>query len=376
MAAQQPQGQSDNSMSIIWMIVFIFAFIFIIWHAFSEQIITAYLKLKLLEIALISNFTDVLAPMAQWIHSVSPAALDFKSLEEVSNAVGVYVRWPVLVVLAGFSLVLFLGGTKNRFRNHYDMQRLAKEEADNWPLINATIRLNLADKHVEKGQWAMAMTPMDFSKKHKLLKVEMKNTGEFGLKKDIRPVATVIRGRANKAFARQLGPTWTRAEDLPLYGRTLFAIFAARALGDREAANALLRQIAESAGAGKKLDFRGADDLLKRHVNDKKIKKVVDGYSYVYTVMAAMLDFARGDGVLASAEFIWLKALDRPLWFMLNTVGRQTAPAEIAGPFSHWQAEKAIGHKLNFPMVEEATNALELAIEEMHYLPDDDEVIH
>lgn len=376
MAAQQQQGQSDNSMSVIWVVVFFFVVIAALWYAFSEQIITAYLQLKLLEISLVNVFTDALGPMEQWIHRTSPAALNLKSLEEIGNSVGYYLRWPVLAILSGFSMVLFLGGIKNRFRNTYDMTRLAKEETENWPLLNATSRLNLVNEHVEKGQWAMAMTPMDFSKKHKLLKVEMQNTGEFGLKKDIRAVATVVRGRATKAFARQLGQTWTRAEDLPLYGRTLFAIFAAKAMGDREDAQALLTQIAESAGAGKKLNFRGADALLARYVEDKKIKKVVGSYGYVYTVMASMLEFARGDGVLASAEFIWLKALDRPLWFMLNTVGRQTAPAEIAGPFSHWQAERAIGHKLNFPMVEEATNALELAMEEMHYLPDEDEVIH
>ena len=376
MAAQQQSGQSDNSMSVIWIIVFAFAVIAAVWYVFSEQIIRAYLQLKLLEISLVNVFTDALRPLQQWIHQVPPTSLDIQTLQKIGNAVGYYLRWPVLVILSGLSIVLFLGGTKNRFRTTYDMTRLAKEEAVNWPLINATNRLNLVDKHVEKGQWAMAMTPMAFSKKHKLLKIEMKNTGEFGLKKDIRPVATVIRGRASKVFARQLGPTWTRAEDLPLYARTLFAIFSAKALGDRENAHALLEQIAVSAGAGKKLDFRGADELLKCHVNDKKVKKVVENHGYVYTVMASMLEFARGDGVLASAEFIWLKALDRPLWFMLNTVGRQTAPAEVAGPFSHWQSERAIGHKLNFPMVEEATNALELAIEEMHYLPDEDEVIH
>lgn len=375
MAAQQQQGQSDNSLSIMWGIAFIFAAILLIWYVFSAEIITGYLKLKLFEIALLNTFVNVLDPLVQWIYTVSPAELNFKSLEAVGNEVGYYLKWPLSIILVGLSMILFVGGTKNRFRNIYDMQKLAHEERDNWPLLNATNRLNLVEQHVEKGEWAMAMTPMDFAKKHKLLKVELKNMGEFGLKKDIRPVATVLRGRASKAFAKQLGRPWTDARDLPLYARALFSIFAAKAVGKRKEADKLLEQIAISAGAGKKLNFKGADELLKRYVKHKKINKVVEKHAYVYTVMSSMLDFARGDGVLASAEFIWLKTLDRTLWFMLNTVGRQTAPPEVAGVFAHWQAEKAIGHRLNFPMVEEATNALELAIEEMHYLPDEDEVI-
>ena len=57
-------------------------------------------------------------------------------------------------------------------------------------------------------------------------------------------------------------------------------------------------------------------------------------------LIASLLEMARIDGVLASAEFLWLKPVDRRMWYMLNCVGRQTAVAEIAGLFAHWQAEK------------------------------------
>jgi intracellular multiplication protein IcmP len=56
---------------------------------------------------------------------------------------------------------------------------------------------------------------------------------------------------------------------------------------------------------------------------------------------------------------------------MLNTVGRQTPFVEVAGPFAHWVAEKQIGRRLLVPMVEEATNALELSLKEIIYHPDE-----
>ena len=88
-------------------------------------------------------------------------------------------------------------------------------------------------------------------------------------------------------------------------------------------------------------------------------------------MMASMLEGAREDGVQASADFLWVKPLDRRFWYMMNTVGRQTPYVEVAGPFAHWIAEKEAGRKLLVPMVEEATNALELALKEVVYRPDE-----
>ena len=58
---------------------------------------------------------------------------------------------------------------------------------------------------------------------------------------------------------------------------------------------------------------------------------------------------------------------------MLNTVGRQTPFVEVAGPFAHWVAEKEMGKRLLVPMVEEATNALELALKDIIYKQDEPE---
>ena len=57
--------------------------------------------------------------------------------------------------------------------------------------------------------------------------------------------------------------------------------------------------------------------------------------SYALTLMGSMLELARADGVLAVAEFIWLKPVDRRLWYMLGSAGRQTPFVEVSGPSSH-----------------------------------------
>ena len=56
---------------------------------------------------------------------------------------------------------------------------------------------------------------------------------------------------------------------------------------------------------------------------------------------------------------------------MLSSVGRPTAFAEAAGPFAHWKVEKRLRRPLKTPVVEEAVTALEIAIAEVIYKPDE-----
>jgi intracellular multiplication protein IcmP len=176
------------------------------------------------------------------------------------------------------------------------------------------------------------------------------------------------RGQTNKVFIMQLGPLWHSVDRLPPHVRALFAIFAGRHNSDPGAV-ALLKQLSSSATT--KLDFTGVDQLLKKYIDTKPVQQVIQSHAYILTVMASMLVLARLDGVQASADFLWLKPLDRRLWYTLNTVGRQTPFTEVAGIFAHWVAEKELGKKLQIPMVEEATNALELALKEIIYKPDE-----
>ena len=70
-----------------------------------------------------------------------------------------------------------------------------------------------------------------------------------------------------------------------------------------------------------------------------------------------------------SAEFLWLKPIDRRLWYMLNCIGRQTPYPEVGGPFAHWRAEQVMGRPSLTPMIDEAIKALEGAIREVKLTP-------
>lgn len=372
-APQQAGNQGDNSTSILWITAAIFAVIGVIWFMFRDAIIYYFLHLKLLEIDFLALFNEAyFAPIKAQVHAALPriSTLTFNDLLSIGTNVGDILRYPLLVILIICAFVVYFSNNARMYRHTYSMRTLSKLEKDNWPQIVPVVNLDLVKTDIDKGPWAMSLSPMQFCKKYKLLEEVRKERREGTTRKEWHKVDVALkRGEANKVFAMQLGPMWRGVHKLPPHTRALFAVFAARINADSKAANSLLLQLA--ATSQQKLNITGTDELLKKHLNSKLVQQVVASHAYVSTVMASMLERARDDGVQASADFLWLKALDRRLWYTLNTVGRQTPFPEVAGIFAHWVAEKEMGRKLLMPMVEEATKALELALQDIIYVPDE-----
>jgi intracellular multiplication protein IcmP len=363
-------GQQDDSMGILWIVGAILVFGSIVAYVFKKQIVTFYFKIKLFEIGLVSFFTHRLDDVRYTLLTVDPTTLPYQEVIKLGDTVGNYLRIPFVLLLTGLAYFVYFKNSTRVFKRTYSMKQLATLEQTNWPQITPVLKLDLVKTNIDQGPWAMAMTPMQFCKRHKLLEEHKAQPREGMTRKEWNRIeVTLRRGHANKIFALQLGSLWQGVEKLPLHVRALFAVFAARNQNDTQAAADLLANISRSSAT--KLDFTGTEELLKKHVNHKAIQKIINSHAYVLTVMASMLMAAREDGVQASADFLWLKPVDRRMWYMLNTVGRQTPFAEVAGPFAHWIAEREIGRRLIVPMVEEATNALDKVLKELIYIPDE-----
>ena len=380
-AAPQAGSQGDNSAGILWGIAAVFAALGAIWFVFRLQITVFYLTIKLYEIDLLNYFNKFITHNPYYFdqiknailyYIVNPAKLDFKDLIIIGNSVGDWLRYPLVVLLIILAIVVYIGNTARIYKRTYNMREFAKLETVNWPQISPIVDLDLIKIDIETGPWAMAMTPLQFCKKNKLLEEVRPQRREGMSRKDWDRIDVVLkRGEANKLFALQLGPLWRGTANLPPYARALFAVFAARINADSQAAAKILLNLNKSC-LDKELDLTGVDELLKKHENTKLVQKIVQSHAYVTTVMASMLEGAREDGVQASADFLWLKPRDRRLWYTLNTIGRQTPFIEVGGIFAHWVAEKEAARKLLVPMVEEATNAVELALKEVVYRPDEE----
>lgn len=379
MPEQQQSGQ-DTSMDFLWTIAIVIGIILLVWYFGRAQISTAvlyvrYYEIKFLDFAIypfakllqMVGFTLPQLNFSQWVTYIQGALgskMNFSDLITVSTFVGSYMRYPLCLIIFGLAGILHFTGVSHRFRNIYSAKSLKEAEQVNWPQITPVVDLDLVKTQLDEGPWAIGLSPMSYCKKHDLVDIE-ERAGKYKV--------TLRRGMTHRNLSLQIGPRWSGVEHLPVHLKALFAIFAARINSDKKSADVLLDKIAESAKNTDSIDFSGYEELLKKYAGSKKVAKIVARHSYITTVMASVLVGAREAGVIAVSEFIWLKPIDRRMWYMLNSVGRSTAISEICGAFAHWLAEKKLGLPLSTPMVEEAVNGLEVALSEMIYKPEEEE---
>jgi len=366
------QGGEEGSMAIIWAIAALFVIFGLIWFLYKDHIITWYLTLKLWElrgVSIVAPTTSV-EYLKNFIQTTNPTMLTFEEMLKIGQMVGNYLRIPFIILLVALGVVVYFGNTTRGFKNTYSMKTLAVSEKGNWPQISPVLNLNLVQSDIDTGPWAMAMTPIQFCKKNNLIE-EFRRAREGVSRREAERIEVALkRGEATRIFSLQLGPRWEGINKLPPYVKALFVVFAARINADTKVAADLVLQLNRSCAS--KLDFKGVDALCRKYENTKIVKKICESHAYILTMMASMIMAARLDGVQATADFLWLKPLDRRLWYVLNTMGRQTPFVESAGPYAHWLAEKEAGRKLIIPLVEGATNALEIALKAMVYHPDED----
>lgn len=367
-SGQQAQS-GDNSLGPIWVMVGLFVAGGLIWTVFHTQIVSFSLVIKSWEARLIAFFLPSVSDLPAQIKHLSPANVQFSQLLDVSRTVGEYLRYPIIVLLVLFACIIYFSHVNLRFKKIYNMKSLSEVEKENWPQITPVVKLDLVKEDIDKGPWAMALTPMQFAKRNQLLHEEKVVYTMTSTAPRNQTTVQIRRDAAHNVFVLQLGEYWQGVERLKPWVKALLAIFAARINHDRDGALAMLLQIAESTETGQ-LNFSGVGALWKKHKHNRAVNQVMHRHAYVLTVMASMLELARKDGVLACADFLWLKPTDRILWFMLNSVGRQTSFSEVAGPFAHWNVERAMGRRLLSPMVDEAVNGLDAAIKDILYIPD------
>lgn len=368
----------QNSYALLWIIAAVFVIMGVVWHFWSDKLKIAFVAIKKYETIAISYFIDnpnvdiALRGLSQ--AQIDPNKLTLEYASIISTFIGGYLMYPIIAMLVIMAIVMFKGHATMRFTKAYNMDTLVQQEKDNWPQIYPVANLNLIEEDNLKGPWAMSMNPMQFARHEKLLQVEMVADRKAAWKAEGIAKATLIKDVATQVFSAQLGPLWTNVESLPPHTKALYAAFLARTEHDTDACRAYLQKLARSSAKGT-IDYSDTEELLKKYGKSKAAAMCQKKHAYVSTVMASMLLLARTDGVLASADFLWVKPLDRKLWYMLNCVGRQVAVPEISGIFAHWLAEKEMGRPLTVPMVHEAVMALELALNNMVYIPEEGENI-
>ncbi|MGC6403640.1 MAG: type IVB secretion system coupling complex protein DotM/IcmP [Candidatus Comchoanobacterales bacterium] len=384
---QQQQNPANPALDLFLLLGFILGVAILCWYFFSANISSVVFSIREAEItflkwiiraydafinllpqafssALSADVDAVLGKLNdcnQFMQNVDLTKVNSQQFFSVLREFGEVLMIPVIILSVILGCLLLFFSRSNRYKRTYSMSTLSEAESENWSEIIPVLNKDIAQLDLDKAPWGMSVQPLTFAKKYGLVESDRQHN---------KSVAKLNQEKAYRVFAAQMGPRWNGLEGLPGYILALFAIFAAKSQHDSTGYRTLLKQIAASAKTGQ-LNFGGTRELLIKHVRAPDIGRAVGPHAYLYGVMASMLSLARQDGVLAVAEFIWLKPLDRPLWYMLSSVGRQTVFPEVAGPYSHWLVERRLRRPLVVPMIQCAIDALSSAMAEFIYNPDE-----
>lgn len=350
-SGQEGSDSLQSNLIIITITVVVMAVI--LWLIFGSRFSILMSILRKYELWLFKPFFAGALDLWQRLTGLNGSPLEFRDTFVMLTATGNYVRWLFIPPIVVMAVIVYMKSYRGRFRRRHSMSSLAKQEAVIWPEIApvAGRQIEMVSGDITKGEWAAVMTEWEFAVKHKL---------------------AVRGGKLNRdasrdTFVNQLGPLWAGHQALPMHARALLAAFALRIAGKTDEALVAFRKMSSSYAAGgglKGMDFTWVDAVLQEHGRHPNLLRVYERHAYTFTVMATVQQIARADGVLASPLYLWLKPVDRRLWYTLNNVGRYAFHVECAGIMSHWLFEKTVGAACPSPMVEKAIDGLEQALDD------------
>ncbi|MBI3441219.1 MAG: hypothetical protein HY052_05385 [Proteobacteria bacterium] len=342
-----------------------------IWHFFHAELTNLLRWIRIGEMWVASlleggDYTVVVPDngrqaVRSWIRWLSRADVDSIGFREIRAMTYIAVL-PLRVLFAGLICIMMLWviflGPGTRYRRKMGLEELIKEQALSFPTIAPFVKFNPRNESYRVlGQpvpsklplFAEALSPEEWISFH-----EIKVQGN-----------QIDMNQAWQALALQLGNRWQGPFKLPIHARGLYAACALRHVRKRRESEELLNQmsLAWSADKGLQLPYK-VRTYINNIVKDPNVggtlRKYADQHAFDTTALLRCLARAREEGgVLAPASFLWLRGVDRALWYPLNNLGRKSYHAEAVGALVHYTNELIAGQKIPTPRFEDVIRGIE-----------------
>ncbi|MCF6764397.1 type IVB secretion system coupling complex protein DotM/IcmP [Thiotrichales bacterium 19S3-7] len=359
------QGQQDNDggMAPVYVVAVIFILLAAVYLKFHEEVVRFFFIIKTFELKLISLVNPNYELLVNWTDKALTSTVTIQDLYYLALSVGLALRWPLACIAILMAILLYLRHPQAKFKEPYSTSKLADKMSNFFPAVLPVLGKNLDKIPLLEGKWSMALTPVEFAQKYKLIEsVDGKNK--------------IIENKAYLVLVQQLGERFVGSFELPKHRQMLFAAFATYVNKDRQTADTYLKEIARyQTNPSRKTEIiinKKTQMLLEKYAQSPKVNKILSMHAYTYTVFTGLLLGARGSGIVSTSSFLWLKAVDRELWYVLNNVGRRAVYAEAGAMHAHWLAESRLKKAITYPMVANAITALQGALD-MVLIEEDDE---
>lgn len=307
------------------------------------------------------------------------------------------------------------GGIKAPGQSH-SMYSFARSQKEIWvyikPVVNIMEKMT-KNSDLDSGWYAMSKLPIMWVKERDLLKpVGAKKKRKLFTVRE-RSEFTLDKRKAFLALKENLGVRWTGLDDLTFDQKCCLAVITPHIFGQVKVSRLLNRRICALHEQESKLPkseqkallervTKEVDEILDRYrdcfvtphfdntefdepydpivssfeeLDSEKdmfikgsdlIKDILLHHAYVKTVFFALIERSWTYGVLSSSELLWLKVVDRDLFYVLSQQGRTSSFIEVCGAWSHYLAEDTYGFKMITPQVNEGIRAIDYDLFKTH----------
>jgi len=356
----------------------------LLWRFEHGEISAAVMRLARWQMRFIHLFTDRYDLADAQVGAADPEGVSFPALVRLCDDIGRFFLVPAVLFVLALASLCFLRAAPARFCREFDLDGLIREQARSYHSIAAFVRRTLRLVRPRDGE----PRPLD----------PALNPREW-----IARWATDARGdfdeaRARAELDRQLGPLWRGLAQAEPHVRCMLAVFALHWARRSDDALALLGDLSESlalapgereAGPERPLAFPAAvvataDAYLRDQETVRPALNCAARHGYTApALMSVLTEARRRSGVLAPAQFAWLKLVDRRLWYALHSLGfpsdgsgkdlHPNPRVEAVGARDHWAAECIAGRPILTAMVDRALAAIRATAADPRRQPNEQE---
>jgi hypothetical protein len=382
----------DDIMDLMMPFIIIAALMLALWLGYKSlhvEINTIVLVASKYSLLPFSYFFEDAAKGMAYMDRIDPRSFGFDGLTVIISKTSSYLRWPFSLLL-GFLAYRAINSGLDSWNRKLSLSRLMENNVKEYPLIAPAVHLDILSMPQDRGPWRIAEDSINWAVKHKLLIREYKKDKfKRVTSKDLRTIfehngalkhrrdraydntgVALDKALAHKEYVAQLGAKLVPLHEMPNYLRGLAAAFIVYGSGQRDRAYDLLGQMSLSYSSPDDykyklntvrswtIDIGDADEILDEF--SEEIEKATSGHNiYTSTWIVELLDFARRKGELAPSRFIWLRPINRTLWYALNQLGGRMPHFEASAVWSHMDAERVLGEAISSPEIKASIVSLE-----------------
>lgn len=371
MADGKPDGTAEQAVGWALMIIILIVCFYVLYRMYTPEVLNVVRWIRYGEMWLIAAFTPDSYTVVyngeeinlnQWLKSLKAIPIErinFPLIVAISAVAMSPLKWVVVAIIMIMALWALIKGPGTQYVQIFNLDSFIAHQAKAFKVISPFVKFNPSNQPPrapgspvpsELPLFAEALGPEEWLAYNQIPV----------------PDGKLDQAECLTAFTKQLGGRWRGVKHLKPYEQVLFAAFCLKAARKREPSDNMLGRIANCWSHDKGLRLSQDPSLIKdarkvlknKDISHPVIKKCAQ-HAWKTTAMIRALATAREEGgVLAPAQFVWLRGHDRTLWYPLNNLGRQSCHIEAIGATAHYRLEKRAMRPIPKAKVHEAVQSI------------------